>query len=237
MDDEAERNERELRELRHEVDEQRFADPQEAARLIEAIPVGDRAAWATAFYGGLRRGELRGLRWPDVDLASGVIRVERGWDDVESEIAPKSDRGGRKVPIPAVLRDYLVEHRQRQGRDHGFVFSDDPERPFRPEALANRAKKAWEGAEPAAITLHQCRHTFASLMIATGMNAKALSTYMGHANIGITQNLYGHLMPGNEDEAAALLDAYLLREAEKVRRTEDAARVAEPEKTSAKVAT
>jgi integrase len=56
------------------------------------------------------------------------------------------------------------------------------------------------GLEP--IGLHECRHTFASLMIAAGVNAKALSTYMGHANIAITLDRYGHLMPGNEDEAA-----------------------------------
>jgi integrase len=61
------------------------------------------------------------------------------------------------------------------------------------------------------IGLHECRHTFASLMIAAGVNAKALSTYMGHANISITMDHYGHLMPGNEGEAAALLDAYLQR--------------------------
>jgi integrase len=59
------------------------------------------------------------------------------------------------------------------------------------------------------ITLHECRHTAASFAIAAGVNAKSLSTYMGHANIAVTFDLYGHLMPGNEDEAAALLDAYL----------------------------
>jgi integrase len=52
---------------------------------------------------------------------------------------------------------------------------------------------------------------FASLMIAAGVNAKALQTYMGHANIEITYGRYGHLMPGNEDQAAGLLDAYLAR--------------------------
>jgi integrase len=66
------------------------------------------------------------------------------------------------------------------------------------------------------ITLHECRHTFASLMIAAGVNAKALSTYMGHANISITLDRYGHLMPGNEDEAAGLLDAYLVAQQERV---------------------
>jgi integrase len=57
--------------------------------------------------------------------------------------------------------------------------------------------------------LHECRHTFASLMIDAGVNAKALSTYMDHSSITITLDRYGHLFPGNEDEAAELLDAYL----------------------------
>jgi integrase len=61
------------------------------------------------------------------------------------------------------------------------------------------------------ITLHEARHTVASLMIAAGVNAKALSTYMGHSSVTITYDRYGHLMPGNENEAASLLDAYLKR--------------------------
>ncbi len=63
------------------------------------------------------------------------------------------------------------------------------------------------GLQP--IGLHECRHTFASLMIAAGVNTKALSTYIGHASIAITMDRYGHLMPGSEAEAAERLDAYL----------------------------
>ena len=59
------------------------------------------------------------------------------------------------------------------------------------------------------ITLHECRHTFASLMIAAGVNAKALQVFMGHSSVAITLDRYGHLMPGSEAEAAELLDAYL----------------------------
>jgi integrase len=75
--------------------------------------------------------------------------------------------------------------------------------------LQRRADRAWEAAGQDRITPHECRHTFASLMIAAGVNAKALSTFIGHANISITLDLYGHLMPGSEAEAAGLLDAYL----------------------------
>ena len=74
---------------------------------------------------------------------------------------------------------------------------------------------AWTEAGLDRITPHSCRHTFASLMIAAGVNAKALSTFMGHANIGITLDRYGHLMPGSEEEAAGLLDAYLTAQRER----------------------
>ena len=189
----------------------RIASPNEAAGLLDALPERDRALWATALYAGLRRGELMALRWEDVDLQAGVIRVERGWDMIEGFIAPKTALGRRTVPIASVLRTYLIEHRMRQGRSTGLTFGERPTRPFRPDAIRHRANDAWEAAELAPITLHEARHTFASLMIAAGVNAKALSTYMGHANIGITLDRYGHLMPGNEAEAAGLLDAYLDR--------------------------
>lgn len=70
---------------------------------------------------------------------------------------------------------------------------------------------AWRRAELVPIGLHECRHTFASLVIAAGVNAKAITAYLGHASIQTTFDLYGHLMPGNEDEAVALVDAYLER--------------------------
>jgi integrase len=187
----------------------RIASPDEAARLLAALGESDRAVWATAMYAGLRRGELMALRWDDVDLAGGRIRVERSWDPKEGVIAPKSAAAVRTVPIAAVLRDFLVEHKQATGRSQGLVFGRSTETPFDARALARRAETAWKGVEP--ISLHECRHTFASLMVAAGVNAKALSSYMGHSSITITLDRYGHLMPGNEDAAAELLDAYLAR--------------------------
>jgi integrase len=73
-----------------------------------------------------------------------------------------------------------------------------------------RAAAEAAGVEPA--TLHECRHRYASLMIAAGVNVKALSTFMGHANIRITLHQYGHLLPGAENEAADLRDTYLARQ-------------------------
>jgi integrase len=202
---------------------ERYASPQEAEELIATLPLEDRAIWATAMYAGLRRGELMALRIEDVDLASGIIRVERGWDDKEGPQGLKSNAGRRKVPLAVVLRDSLTEHMMRSRREgSALLFGAGPESLFNSSKLTKRADDAWAEAKLERITLHECRHTFASLMIAAGVNAKALSTYMGHANIGITLDRYGHLMPGNEEEAAALLDAYLTaqeeREAESARR-------------------
>ncbi len=187
----------------------RIASPDEAGALLDALEQ-DRALWATALYAGLRRGELMALRWEDVDLAAGVIHVRRSWDRHAGEIAPKSRAGVRRVPVPARLRDELVEHRM-SGDSDGLVFGRPDRSPFNASTVDGRARRVWKAAGLEPIGLHEARHTFASLMIAAGVNAKALSTYMGHANIAVTFDRYGHLMPGNETEAAGLLDAYLDR--------------------------
>jgi integrase len=188
----------------------RIASPKEAVRLLRALPAADRSLWATALYAGLRRGELMALRWGDVDFALGVIRVARAWDPKErAMIAPKSAAGARRVPVPAVLRAYLAPHKLLSAADpSGLVFGARGE-PFSASSIGERAQRAWRDARLQPISLHECRHTFASLMIAAGVNAKALSTFMGHANISITLDRYGHLLPGAEDEAAGLMDAYL----------------------------
>ena len=191
---------------------ERIASPTEAVDLIAALPKNDRAVWATALYAGLRRGELLALRWQDVDLATGIIRVERSWDIAESRpIEPKSRAGRRSVPIASLLRDHLVEHKLGCGRDDGLVFGRSATVPFDATTLIRRARLRWREAGLNPIGLHECRHTFASLMIAAGVNVKALAAYLGHASVTITYDRYGHLVPGNEQEAAGLLDAYLLR--------------------------
>jgi integrase len=188
-----------------------IVSPAQATTLIAALEPRDRALWATALYAGLRRGELMALRWEDVDLKAGVIHVRGSWDPAAGEdVGPKSREGKRRVPIASVLRTHLRAHRLASGRAEGYVFGNGST-PFGATKVRQRADKAWKAARLERVTLHACRHTFASMMIAAGVNAKALSTYMGHANIAITLNLYGHLMPGNEDEAAGMLDAYLVR--------------------------
>jgi integrase len=210
----------------------RIASPEEARELLDALHESDRAIWATALYAGLRLGELRALRWTDVDLEARVIRVERGWDAKEGEQAGKSAAARRTVPLIARLAPYVAAHKLATGRDgDALVFGATAELPFEPSTVNRRALAAWgyrSGRNPdpdgprtialkaredalERIGLHECRHTFASLLIASGANVKAISTIMGHATIAITFDTYGHLLPGGEAEARDRLDSYLDR--------------------------
>jgi integrase len=168
---------------------ERIAAPAEAAALVAALRPDDRALWGCAFYAGLRLGELRGLAWSDVDLATGLIRVQRSMSSRGETGEPKSRAGRRTVPIIAALRDLLIEHKLVTQRAEGFIFGSSATAPFTPTAVRRRALTAWRRAGLDPIGLHECRHTFASLLIAAGVNAKAITAYLGHASIQTTFDL------------------------------------------------
>jgi integrase len=193
------------------------ASPQEAAALIAAVPEDDRVFWGLAFYAGLRVGEILDLSWSEVNLGSGVLLVRDAWDSKQKvTVEPKSRAGKRRVPIAGVLRQILIDHRLRHGEEGDVVVE---RRYWR---ILRRAARAWKAAGLTPIRPHECRHTFASLMIAAGVNPKALAAYMGHSSVRTTYDLYGHLMPGSEKEVAELLDAYL-------RLSDDRARASAPQ--------
>jgi hypothetical protein len=109
------------------------------------------------------------------------------------------------VPIAQMLR-----HLQ-PGPADDLAFDRTPQKPFDPSTVSDRAARVRQAADLEPITLHECSHTFASILIAAGVNPKAVQTYMGHASITVTPDLYGHLLPGSEVEVRNLLDAYLDR--------------------------
>jgi integrase len=172
----------------------------------------DQAALGLAVYAGLRLGELLALDVSAVDLEGGWIHVRRSWDPGAKQFVPPKSRKPRKVPIIDKLAKLLANH---------FVLLDHPsdgllfpsasaaEWPTDPAILRRRTCKQWDDAELDRLGFHEGRHTFASIGIAAGLNAKTLSTYLGHATITITLDRYGHLMPGSEVEARAMFDAYL----------------------------
>jgi integrase len=188
----------------------RIESPERAGALLAALPDSERPLWATLLYAGLRIGEARALRWRHVEFDAGVIRVERGWDDVEGEIEVKTGAGRRTVPLAGHVRRELAALKLRTGRDgDDLVFGRTPTLPFVRSTIRSRANRAWQAAGMEPLTPHEARHCAASYLIAAGLNAKQLSVYIGHSDIRTTYNRYGHLMPGDERQAARQLDTYL----------------------------
>ena len=190
---------------------ERIAGPDEAARLIAALPTSERTLWAVAFYGGLRLGELRALDWKSVRLEAGEIHVERGMDGTGVIIPPKSRAGRRVVPIIRRLRDELVLHQLAVTSPTGLVFGSTPKTPLVPNTVNRRARRAWADAGLNPIGLHEARHTFASFLIAAGTNLKSITEIMGHASVTVSLDRYGHMLPGGRDEVVERLDAFFER--------------------------
>jgi integrase len=206
----------------------RIESPSVAERLIAALPFPERALWATAFEAGLRHGELRAVCWEHIDLDARTIRVHDNWDQYEGRIDPKSAAGWRVIPMTGDLHVVLAEHRRETQRIAGLVFGRTATQPFASSTANERAVRAWEAANADAakraqdegrklapgelltpIGLHEARHTYASHLIAAGVDMKAIPTYMGHSSVAFTIDRYGHLLPDSLAENAAKLNAYL----------------------------
>ncbi len=190
-----------------------IASRDEAAALIEALPsLQDRAIWATAFYAGLRRGELRGLYRSDIDLDANTIKIERGWDALDGEIETKTGWSARTVPmttpLKAILLAYLVGHDGREFAFPGYGRWGQEYGPFSADALLKRSRKTWTEADLTGIGLHEARHTFASQMIDAGLRLTNVSRHMGHSSITVTERVYVHLLPDAHETDRALMDEY-----------------------------
>ena len=212
----------------------RIADPDRAATLLDALPDGERALWATAFLGGLRMGELRALPVDGVDFDAGLIRVEKGWDDVEGEQDPKTAAGVRTIPLVGRLRVELARQILATGRSGSdLIFGETATTALVRSTVRSRALRAWgwrhvpnptPGARPKRIWVkaredaldplqpHEARHTCASYLAAAGVTPKNVQTAMGHAHIATTLDLYAKSVPGWERDAAAKVDEWLDRQ-------------------------
>ena len=180
----------------------RVALAPEAAALLAALEPEDRLAYATAFYAGLRRFELYRLEWDDVldgETIATRLLVRRS----------KSDAGTqRRPPIADNLRAVLADAWERQGRPLTGKVVD---RSVMSGKIGARVDAAWAAAGLNRITLHECRHTYASLLMAAGYTIKELMEFMGHADLQMV-NRYVKLLPQpGEDDAADRLNAYLRR--------------------------
>ncbi|MHB8329141.1 MAG: site-specific integrase [Acidimicrobiales bacterium] len=197
----------------------------EEARSFLAATAGDRLAfaWALLLTRGLRRGELCGLRWEDVDLDSATLRLTRTRvvvDGMATDSTPKTRAGVRSIPLDAKLVAVLRQHWATQAaeklaagavyRDPGWLLCDELGSPVHPDTLSGWLDKRIALTGLRRIRLHDARHTAASLMLASGVPVKVVSEMLGHASPTITLSIYAHVMPGMAEAAGAALSESLL---------------------------
>lgn len=194
---------------------ERAASPAEAELLLAALEGDARDIYATAFYAGLRRGELQALRVGDV--LEDRISVRRSWDQVTGEKEPKSKAGIRDVPLIEPLRE-ILERRSTGRPKSAFVFGTDDE-PFSPNTLRDRVLGMWRAAAVGAflqgrdagidpIGLHEARHSFSTWLDHAGISETRADRYMGHSNPSV-QARYRHQLEGQLTEDASRLEDYL----------------------------
>jgi integrase len=183
-----------------------FLDFDEAQRLVEAGKVEPEwgAMILTALRTGLRIGELRALRWQDVDLVAGVLTVRRSAskDDVGT---PKSGRK-RSIELGREISAALKKHRHLRGE---LVFCHPTGRMLTENECKHPIRRACTRAGLRQIGWHSLRHTFASHLVMRGAPLKAVQELLGHADIRMTMR-YSHLSPDVKRDAVALLDGHHL---------------------------
>jgi integrase len=183
--------------------------------------------WLTAATTGMRRSELLGLRWADIDLAAAALVVNAtlvpGTDGKPLfEELQKTRAGHRTVSLDAVTVDALrtelerQEHDRRLGErwhnDHGFVFVWDDGRHLNPDWVWHEFVRLADEAGLPRIRFHDLRHTHATLLLRAGVNPRVVSERLGHSSVAFTLDTYAHVLPGMQ-AAAADTFARLLRDA------------------------
>ena len=195
---------------RAEDQEMQILTPPEIRRLLDAAAEPVRTLLLCAVLTGMRRGELLGLRWEDIDLEGHRIFVRRAlWRG--KFVTPKSRRSRRTIDLAPTLRAALAKLPSRfQG---GLVFCSPDGEPINPDTFAQRDwARALRRAELRRIRFHDLRHTYASLLIAQGAHPKYIQAQLGHASIQTTLDRYGHLMPDAHAAEARKLDRLVFGE-------------------------
>ncbi|MEX2287745.1 MAG: site-specific integrase [Planctomycetaceae bacterium] len=199
--------------------EQREMHPlnqEEAQRFLKAAE-GDRlhALYVLALTVGAREGELLGLEWKDVDLDMQVMFIRRTLNESLGKFLsgpPKTKRGTRKVRLPQVAIDALLEHRKRMLKEgHAgvdLVFCDQAGGPLRRQNVQRRSFiPLLAQADCPEIRFHDLRHTYATLALANGVPIRVISDTMGHSGSSVTIDTYAHVLPSQERLAADKMDA------------------------------
>jgi integrase len=165
---------------------------------------------------GMRRGELLGLRWSDIDLKAARLTVNQSLERLKGETtfkSPKTQGSRRTITLPALTVEALKEHRAAHPRIGAgeLVFSHDGI-PWDPDSLTKAFDRLIEATGVRRITFHGLRHTHISHQLMDGVHVKVVSERAGHANVSITLSVYAAFIPTLQADAAKGVDAWLRQE-------------------------
>ena len=201
-------------------------DELQTAELIKCLdtePLQYKTMITLLLYSGMRRGELCGLEWSDIDFKNSVISISRAslylsgrgvFDDTT-----KNESSKRVIKVPPVVVELLKLHRKEQKTERlklgdrwtnsGKIFTQHNGKPIHPDTVSAWFVKFLERHGLPHIPLHGLRHTNASLMIANGTNVRTVSKRLGHSNTSTTVNIYTHAIQSADERAAQILDILL----------------------------
>lgn len=203
--------------------EMRALDAHQTVRLLQAcegtplyIPV------LLAVTCGMRRGEILGLRWKDVDLERGVLTVRQALEETRDGLrfkGPKTAAGNRSIALPALAVQALRRHRVQQAKerllmgpayeDHDLVCARPDGKPLRPDYLSQALPRVAQQAGLPRIRFHDLRHSHATHLLQAGVHPKVVAERLGHATVQVTLDIYSHVLPTLQQDAAQRLDATL----------------------------
>jgi integrase len=178
--------------------------------------------WVVAATMGLRRGELLGLRWSDVDLDDGTLRVHQTVQRVAGQLHlldAKTEDSEAVLPLPEVTWLTLLEHQERQAaererlagvwHEYGLVFPSERGTPMEPTNLSRAFAKLREAAEVPGVRLHDLRHTVVSLLMELGVPPHVVQAIARHADVKLTMKVYAHANLDAMRQALGKLDGRL----------------------------
>ncbi len=195
---------------RIEREEMRFLTPTEIDLLAEAIAEPYRGFVMLGAYGGLRLGEMTGLRWGRLDLLRRRVDVAEISYELGGKVwfgPPKTKAARRTVPLPEVVATALAATTKPNPDSQALVFTSPEGMPIRAGQFRQRIWRAGtDAADLEGLRIHDLRHTAVALWIAAGASATEIAKRAGHTSVVTVLDRYGHLLPGTEDRVTDALD-------------------------------
>ena len=161
---------------------------------------------------GLRRGELLGLKWSDINFETRILEVKRQIQRVNGviqETTPKTHNAYRKILLSAEAVGILKEYREQQKVKSEYVFSSPTGGIMEPDCARKMLKRVLQRAGLDELRFHDLRHTFATLALQNGVDVKTLSGILGHYSAGFTLDTYAHVTAQMQEDAANKMGDFL----------------------------